>query len=557
MWPIQIRIPNIPESAAEVVGIDRGSGKPSSAKEFFKPSVDELLDIFEDGLEFCGSVKIVYFRCLIADGPARAFVLDHCGHNSTAPCSRCWIRGWCLRAGVMVYEGTVFVSRTEEEYSSRVDILHHKGLECPIGVFPINQMSSTVFDYMHLVYLGVMEKIFQGLIDGKFSKSAKLSSAGVQVLANRLEKVKEYCPDDFARKPVNVLKHGKFKATEHRQIQLYSGPVIFYGLLNSDALYKHFLLLHVAIRILSASEIYGIESLSYNVHSFLHLAGDIRSFGSLDSYSAFSYENNMSYFRKLCRKPNQPLQQIANRRAENCQVNVHKHHDKNSVKFIGAHSLGSKPPFENSNYSQYRKVVQVSYSLSISKPDGTIILRNGAICVIQNIIQLQNECYLLVKRFLTIENFFDLPCCSSTVDVFLCSRLSSDYILVSLEEIDNKCFRMPYWQNQPTLDMQSGYFMSKEQFKEAGVVPANVATARMMQKMMTLQNAANTLHHSEGSKNLYRSMSELTSSPKTPSNIIQTKNIGKSRTKPGILRHTQQKPLIQQPFTQQQQPLTQ
>ncbi|OXU20477.1 hypothetical protein TSAR_007946 [Trichomalopsis sarcophagae] len=214
MWPIQIRIPNIPGSAAEVVG------KPSSAKEFFKPSVDELLVLFEDGLEFCGSVKVVDFRCLIADGPARAFALDHRGHNSTARCSRCWIRG------VMVYEGTVFVARTEEEYLSRVDILHYKGLECPISVLPINQMSSTVFDYMHLDCLG--------LIDGKLSKSAKLSSAEVQVLANRLEKVKEYCPDDFARKPVNVLKHGKFKATEHRQIQLYSGPVIFYALSSAS-----------------------------------------------------------------------------------------------------------------------------------------------------------------------------------------------------------------------------------------------------------------------------------------------------------------------------------
>lgn len=42
----------------------------------------------------------------------------------------------------------------------------------------------------------------------------------------------------------------------------------------------------------------------------------MRQLGSLDSFSAFPYENNMSNFRKYCRKTNFPLQQFSNRMAE-------------------------------------------------------------------------------------------------------------------------------------------------------------------------------------------------------------------------------------------------
>jgi len=50
--------------------------------------------------------------------------------------------------------------------------------------------------------------------------------------------------------------------------------------------------------------------------ALLHLVEDVSRFGPLDSHSAFPYENNMMYFRKLCRKPHLQLEQIARRRTE-------------------------------------------------------------------------------------------------------------------------------------------------------------------------------------------------------------------------------------------------
>jgi len=105
-------------------------------------------------------------------------------------------------------------------------------------------------------------------------------------------------------------------------------PVVTYNILKQEE-YTHFLLLHVAIRILiSASpfeaylnfadcalqkfvirseHLYGPIFTFYNIHGLIHLINDVRRLGPLDSFSVFPYENNMVMFRKFCRKPNLPL----------------------------------------------------------------------------------------------------------------------------------------------------------------------------------------------------------------------------------------------------------
>lgn len=262
MWPIQIRVAYIPNSHPLIISVFKNSTKPSSALLFFKQFADEMRELLQAGLDYEGTNILVRLRCFIADAPARAFSLGHRGHNCRAPCSRCWVRGECHRAGVMVYKGTNHRRRTEDEYASMVDTDHHNCIECPLASLRFNLVSGTVLDYMHLICLGVMEKILLGIIDGRFVKSAKiLNKSHLQALNSRLEVVKMYCPRDFARKPICIEKHGKFKATEQRQLLLYSEPIIFKGLVN-DAVYSHFLLLHTAIRILVDSG-HTIQSINF------------------------------------------------------------------------------------------------------------------------------------------------------------------------------------------------------------------------------------------------------------------------------------------------------
>ena len=190
------------------------------------------MTLAKGGIDFNGKLIPFEFRCFIADVPARAFSLGHKGHNSWVPCSRCWLVGEYLGPGLIIYRGTNFQARAEDEYRLRIDGEHHQEEDCPLGRLPLNFVSQTVFDYIHLVCLAVMEKILQAVVDGKYSKSAKISSGLVKILSDRLEQVKKCCPSEFARKPTDIDKHSKFKATELRQLLLYSGPAVFYGLVN-------------------------------------------------------------------------------------------------------------------------------------------------------------------------------------------------------------------------------------------------------------------------------------------------------------------------------------
>ncbi|XP_032457916.1 uncharacterized protein LOC103317700 isoform X1 [Nasonia vitripennis] len=467
MWPIQIRVANISGSAPQTIGIFKGSSKPTSALIFFQYFVDEVDSIIRNGLNFLNGIKQVVLRCFIADALARAFTLGHRSHNSRAPCSRCWVRGEHVRAGVMVYRGTDHRLRTDEEYRSKLDLDHHKDEDCALANLPFDLVGSTVFDYMHQVCIGVMEKILQGLIDGRFVASAKIADkCSLQILDNRLEHVKNFCPSDFARKPVNILRHGQFKATEYRQILLYSGPVIFRGLMN-PAMYKHFILLSTAIRILAnpvvsmesidfaekciklfvetASDVYGIEFLSYNVHTLLHLPDDVKRYGPLDNFSAFPYENNMSFCRKLCRKNDQHLQQISRRLAENCRTSSKKFVDPGHLSYISNHLRGPLIP-GCGECMQYKKVVKGSTHLSIIKKDSTVMLDDGSIGIIRNVIELKDQgCHLVINLFSNIEDIFDLPCSSSLVGIVRCSNLNRQITIVKLERVVDKCFRMPYW----------------------------------------------------------------------------------------------------------------
>ena len=122
-----------------------------------------------------------------------------------------------------------------------------------------------------------------------------------------------------------------WKAVEFRQFLLYTGPLVLSGVLSKRR-FCHFLLLSVAIRLLldnsatpeklSYSEkllqlfvsefgqIYGDESLVYNVHSLIHIVDDARKYGSLDQVSAFVFENFLKDLKGLVRKQHQILPQI-------------------------------------------------------------------------------------------------------------------------------------------------------------------------------------------------------------------------------------------------------
>lgn len=164
--------------------------------------------------------------------------------------------------------------------------------------------------------------------------NVRLSSLKIKKLSSSRIKMQNCVTNDFVRKPRGIEEYPRFKATELRQLLLYTGPVALKNIL-SDECYQHYMALNIAMRIILSTDhyllyvdyaaklmnyfvktfeqIYGSHFISHNVHSLLHIVDDYVKFGSLDNCSCFPFENYMKILKQMIRKHDKPLQQIIKR----------------------------------------------------------------------------------------------------------------------------------------------------------------------------------------------------------------------------------------------------
>ena len=125
---------------------------------------------------------------------------------------------------------------------------------------------------------------------------------------------------EFARKPRAIADVSQWKATKLIQFLLYTGPLVLCGKI-ADELYKNFLLLSVGICILTDpyqcmtmckfaqklltafvnhySQLFGSNFVVYNIHGLVHLANDVKTFGPLDKFSSFPYDDYLNRLKHL------------------------------------------------------------------------------------------------------------------------------------------------------------------------------------------------------------------------------------------------------------------
>lgn len=66
----------------------------------------------------------------------------------------------------------------------------------------------------------------------------------------------------------------------------------------------------------SYTELYGEETVSFNVHVLIHLADGANKHGPLDSYSCYPFEAYIKNIKRYLHAQSKPLQQIFNRLQE-------------------------------------------------------------------------------------------------------------------------------------------------------------------------------------------------------------------------------------------------
>ena len=164
-----------------------------------------------------------------------------------------------------------------------------------------------------------------------------MSVGQVEAVSKKLLELKPFVPCTFARKPRSLLDVDGRKAAEFRQFLLYTGKIALKGILRHDP-YEHILVLSVASSVLvcpslaqsfkdyakqlmqyffdQSKFLYGDEFMVYNVHSMIHLADEVETFGSLDECSSFPFENYVQKLKRMVRSRKNPISQITKRLSE-------------------------------------------------------------------------------------------------------------------------------------------------------------------------------------------------------------------------------------------------
>ncbi|XP_065645700.1 uncharacterized protein LOC136076155 [Hydra vulgaris] len=155
------------------------------------------------------------------------------------------------------------------------------------------------------------------LLRGK--RNIKISMQTANAISCELINIAKYVTMEFSSKPRSLNEIDCWKATEFRTFLCYLRPLVLRSHLSPQQ-YHHFMLMHVAVTILSSnsmlnmycdyaenllkefvdqmSELYGSTAVIYTIHSLIHVCDDVRRLGTLDEYSAFPFENALGMLKK-------------------------------------------------------------------------------------------------------------------------------------------------------------------------------------------------------------------------------------------------------------------
>ncbi|XP_060857763.1 uncharacterized protein LOC132935284 [Metopolophium dirhodum] len=458
-WPILLSFTNLPIFVKKIfpVGIYHSyKSKPGNINEYFRPFIIELQNLLTCGIKIENKQINFEINHFVADAPAKkSFLLNVKNHNGYFSCNSCEVEGDYIERRVCFLDMSA-PPRTNDSFRSKSNPEYHKDGLSPLIELPIDVTSTVVLDYMHCVCQGVMKRLLEFWIRGK--KPVRIIEEKKSNISLSLFNLRKSVPSEFARLPRSLDDLEYWKATEFRQILLYTGVIVLKSNIKKE-FYEHFLLLVVSIRILCSDQIsdennnlalkllrqfvenyssqYGPQFINYNVHSLIHLPFYAHLHGSLDNYSSFKYENYLQILKKSMKCCRYPLSEIQNKifASEGEELMAVLTYDENNL----IKSFKINENISNFGTIYYNQITLSSnnYVLSCSNPkDQCIILDDGNISIIKNIYKqnskIDNTIKLTVVKILTISDLFIKPVPSRHVGIYLINtnHISSPYDIV-------------------------------------------------------------------------------------------------------------------------------
>lgn len=453
LWPVLGQIYNNTFSEPFLIGAFHGYKKPTNAQLFLQEFCEEYNMLYNEGFLWKNEKYFVKIRTVICDAPAKSFVTGTKGHNAYFGCAKCFCEGDYVNHK-MVYLEEDAILRSDNNFRTRQNEEHHLSVS-PFENLHIDMIKNFPLDYMHLICLGVMKKMLFLWIKGK--SIPRLRTRDVEALSADITKLKEFIPLEFARRPRNLNEINRWKATEFRSFLLYFGPIILQKYLPENYL-KHFCVLHTAIRILChpkhclynntcAKELllyfvktfkilYGKENLVYNIHNLIHISLDVKTYGSLDTFSAFAFENYMQMLKKMLRKSEKPLSQLNNRITEKRRAGINTSIFPIHAPFL-LHPDKKNLPLDCVN--SHKKIIFNNFIITTKLADNCCFLRNGSIFCVEYIGYKNNMPIAVGRKYLDLRPVSMYPCNSQDLDIYIIDQLSNLEI-ISITEIEKKAF---------------------------------------------------------------------------------------------------------------------
>jgi len=336
-----------------------------------------------------------------------------------------------------------------------------------------------------------MKKIIRLLVNGSIKQTGlfgcvRLPSIKIKEINKRMETIAPFLSTDFARIPLSLNKYCDFKATELRQIMLYTGTLIFKDIVP-DPIYKNFIAFYCAMRILSSPRatnkdenkfaesliryfvdtfgiIYGTFLISYNVHSLLHLPNDVLRYENINQFNAFWYENFLGRLKRYLKSGRYAITELYNRIIEDRLAREEKYLPTSNSFPVFKENHNNGPLLnEHANCEQYMHmkfehfIIQIRKSeqqnLYTHRDDCIIVMDNDInnyfIFVVENILVQSNNKFKTIsfigRKFQCINEFFGnsdgISISSINVGVYLCNYLGpiEHYVLNNMSNIHKAC----------------------------------------------------------------------------------------------------------------------
>ncbi|XP_017483801.1 PREDICTED: uncharacterized protein LOC108372585 [Rhagoletis zephyria] len=188
----------------------------------------EMQGILQNNINVSGKFVAVEIRALVCDAPARAFVCGTPSHVSSHGCGKCTQIGRKLN-NVLVYSSEPGELLTDDDFLRRKYAGHHnkkfRNTMTPLENIGVKMITQIALDSMHLLDLGVMRKFLLRLLQDKVN--VKVEKIKKKNMSEILKSLSPFITKEFVRKPRSMDEILNWKATEFRQVLLYTGILIF------------------------------------------------------------------------------------------------------------------------------------------------------------------------------------------------------------------------------------------------------------------------------------------------------------------------------------------